>query len=55
MQKIRSLVLAAGLLASIVTGTVVLALTQSTSPALATISTNFQQWHPCSACPTGDI
>jgi hypothetical protein len=26
-----------------------------TSPALATISTNFTQWHPCGACPTGDI
>jgi hypothetical protein len=35
MQKIRSLVLAAGLLASIVTGAVILPLSQSAAPALA--------------------
>jgi hypothetical protein len=35
MKKIRSLLVAAGLLASIVTGTVVLPLTQSASTALA--------------------
>jgi hypothetical protein len=35
MQEIRSLLLAAGLLASIVTGAVVLPLAQSTTAALA--------------------
>jgi hypothetical protein len=35
MQKIRSLVLAAGLLASFAAGTTVLTLTQSAAPALA--------------------
>jgi hypothetical protein len=35
MQKIRSLVLAAGLLASVAAGTTALSLTQSATPALA--------------------
>jgi hypothetical protein len=40
MQKIRSFVLAAGLLASIAAGTTVLTLTQSAAPALAAETLN---------------
>jgi hypothetical protein len=50
MQKIRSLVLAAGLFASVVTGTVVVPLIQP-APALAAVHPHIGQLAPPVSCP----